>query len=127
MYHKSGSNFKTNSNVQIAEKFFGYIYGIQYFKVLSASKGPDLMQENSNSNSSLLFFYKVGENLENLAVNDRVMHEPLVLTTTPTYDRIPFETPLNDVQWDGVTCNDQSRILHLDENSKLETTITRQA
>ena len=95
--------------------------------MLSASKGPDLMQENSSSNSTLLFFYKVGKDLENLAVNDRVMHEPLVLTSTPTYDRIPFETPLSDVQWDGVTCQDQNRILYLDEDSRLETTITRQA
>ena len=55
------------------------------------------MEENSSTNTSLLFYYKAGENLENLAVNDRVLHEPLVLKSLLTYDRIPFNPALNEV------------------------------
>ena len=119
-YHITGQNYRTNVNVQIGERFYGYIYGIQYFKNLQESKEPDQMSEPNSSNSSLLFYYKIGENLENLAVNDRIVHKPLEKSGDPFYDRIPFNPPSSNVQWGGVTCEEPNRILTLSKDSNLQ-------
>jgi hypothetical protein len=80
------------------------------------------MLENQISNSSLLFFYKFGLNLNNLAQNARVLQFPVQNQSALKYDRMPFEAVQNDVQWDGVTCVDGKRILRLEDGANFKGT-----